>query len=72
MSEQVTVRNITSYRNLDFVDGTSIAPGDLATIDLDFDDGASETTGDRTFNAIRHELSFYVKNGQAAVVGADS
>jgi hypothetical protein len=72
MANNVKVRNLTSHRSLTFVDGTSISPGAVAQIDLDFDAGASETPGDRSFNAIRRELDFYLQNKQASVVGADT
>jgi hypothetical protein len=72
MANFVKVRNLTSYRTLDFVDGTAIAAGAVGTIDLDHDAGTSEQSGDRSYNAIRRELDFYLQNKQAAVVGADS
>jgi hypothetical protein len=72
MTNVVNVRNLTGYTSLDFVDGTSIPANSEATIDLDYNSEASETTGDRAFSVIRRQLERYVRNGQASVVGPDS
>lgn len=67
----VTLRNVSGWKTLTFTDGTSIAPGAVATVNLDPDMNATETTGDRNFSAQRREVEFYVRNGEAAIVGPD-
>jgi hypothetical protein len=72
MAENIVVRNLTTWETLGFANGSTVAPGAVATIDLDAGSSASETPGDRNFGTVRAQVAHYQRTGRLAIVGADS